>query len=146
MGCVPGDKDCKPEEKSPHDVKISVGFWMTGTEVTSLAYEKYAVVTGHALPQKSKTNPRLVGSDLPVNGVTWQDAQDYCVAAGGRLPTEAEWGYGARGRMEKKKYPWGDNLESTSANWFKSDHKRWPELTPVRFVDKPNGYNLYGMA
>jgi iron(II)-dependent oxidoreductase len=146
MGCVPGDKDCKPEEKPQHEVKISKGFWMTGTEVTSLAYEKFAAKTGHALPQKTKTNPKLMGTDFPVNGVSWQDGVDYCTAAGGRLPTEAEWEYAARGGVENKKYPWGDDLDPTSANWFKSDRKRWQELAPARFYGKANGYNLVDMA
>jgi formylglycine-generating enzyme required for sulfatase activity len=146
MGCVPADKDCQPDEKPRHDVKISKGFWMTATEVTSLAYEKFAAKSGHALPQKSKTNPKLIGSDLPVNGVAWQDAADYCSWAGGRLPTEAEWEYAARGRVEDKRYPWGDKFDPKAANSFKSDHKRWLELAPVRFFGAGNGYNLFDMV
>jgi formylglycine-generating enzyme required for sulfatase activity len=50
--------------------------------------------------------------DLPINCVRWVDARDVCLAAGGDLPTEAQWEHAARGRGQGRRYPWGDAAPS----------------------------------
>ncbi|HTV24597.1 MAG TPA: SUMF1/EgtB/PvdO family nonheme iron enzyme [Polyangiaceae bacterium] len=61
----------------------------------------------------------------PINCVTYQQANAYCTAAGGRLPTEAEWDLAARG-SEQRAFPWGDAPpDATRLNACGSECKAW---------------------
>ncbi len=54
-------------------------------------------------------------NDHPINCVSWQLADSYCKFKKGRLPTEAEWEYAARG-SDGRKFPWGDEAGSDSSH------------------------------
>ena len=51
---------------------------------------------------------RRVRGRHPVNCVTWDQAAAYCRAHGGRLPTEHEWEWAARGGVQERSYAWGE--------------------------------------
>jgi formylglycine-generating enzyme required for sulfatase activity len=149
MGCVPNDSFCLPDENPRHEVKITNGFWITRTEVTTEAYQRFTGQTGHREPRKTQTNPKLMGTDLPVTRVSWDDAEAYCEWAGGHLPTEAQWEHAARGGPEGLKYPWGNQFDPRSANSFRTDPKLkrpFTETVPVRRLGTGNGFDLFDMV
>ena len=96
IGCVDRDRLCSDDEKPRHTVNIPNAFWMTRTEVSVAAYRKFAAAKKRPMPPPPPSNPAWSDAAQPVVSVTWQDAQDYCGWAGGRLPTEAEWEYASR--------------------------------------------------
>src|SRR5262249_39671778 len=49
----------------------------------------------------------------PINCLTWFMAFAFCIADGGRLPTEAEWDYATAGGAQQRVYAWSDPPNST---------------------------------
>ena len=79
MGCSPGDNECEDDEKPPHQVTITKGFWLGQTEVTVGAYKRFAAATGKAMPTELRDfNPGWSNEQMPIVNVTWDDAQAYC--------------------------------------------------------------------
>ncbi len=103
------------EYESPQHAVTLGGFWMDRTEVTNAQYAR-CVQDGSCTESHLADDPTYNGADYPVAGIPWQDAADYCVWAGGRLPTEAEWEYAARG-TDGRVYPWGNAFDCAGGSF-----------------------------
>ncbi|MBK8481416.1 MAG: formylglycine-generating enzyme family protein [Proteobacteria bacterium] len=107
-GSATGDAD----ERPPRRLWLEA-FAIDRFEVTRGRYAG-CVRSGRCRPPQVYDGPR--GENLPVVGVSWEDASAYCAWRGGRLPTEAEWERAARGSTPRV-YPWGDALRCDRANF-----------------------------
>ena len=115
--------EVEDDHRPPHEVIVG-DFLMDRREVTNAEYAEFCRTTERDLPEFWGIDELRSGPgypDHPVVGVTWHDALAFCEWRGMRLPTEAEWEYAARGGLEGKKWPWGDEIDSGKANFNPSE-------------------------
>lgn len=127
MGSPDSEAGHQSDEGPVHTVTFVEGFLIGKYEVVVAQYEACMVANpGKCTPPNTSdwngpgwgTNTSANGrSNHPQNGLTWQQAKDFCawVVPGGRLPSEAEWEYMATG-PEHSKYPWGNSPEPSCSN------------------------------
>ncbi|MCI0491076.1 MAG: bifunctional serine/threonine-protein kinase/formylglycine-generating enzyme family protein [Blastocatellia bacterium] len=113
----------EPSEKPEHEMEVAP-FFLDRYEVTVGEYYKFIKARNRRAPENwpaswREGNFKPEEARLPVTRVTWFDAKAYADWAGKRLPTEAEWEYGARG-ADKRLFPWGDKFGPAYANVKKS--------------------------
>ena len=150
MGSNDGDED----EKPVHTVYIDA-FYMDKYEVTNAQYKVFvdanpqwrkdqisrAYHDGNYLKHWNGNNYPVGKGTHPVTYVSWYGAMAYAQWAGKRLPTEAEWEKAARGGLIDQKYPWGNSIDSSKANYGQNVG----EITPVGSYPA-NGYGLFDMG
>lgn len=141
-----GSEHGPPNERPIRRVRIDA-FELGATQVTNAEYAAFLESTNHP-PPPTWNDPNFNHPRQPVVSVSWFDATRYCEWLGAitgrrvRLPTEAEWECAARGGVEGRLYPWGDDPPETRPE-YGSRRREGPE--PVaRFA--PNAFGLHDIC
>jgi formylglycine-generating enzyme required for sulfatase activity len=122
-------------------------FYIDQYEATVGQYKKFLAATGHPEPDWSLIRHFSPTDDYPITYVSWEDAMAYAEWAGKTLPTEAQWEKAARGGLEDKLYPWGDELSHDLVNYLGvGGRDQWELQTAPVGSFPPNGYGVYDMA
>ncbi len=171
MGAADGEDD----ERPVHRVHVS-DFLIGRAPVTQDEYARFIAATGYAAPSVralplivvdnrdaefrelaaryawSDSQPPPGHGDHPVVLVTYEDAVAYCswlsaeLGTPFRLPTEAEWEKAARGGVDGRRYPWGDEFDPARCNYLADPaSKRQRGTRPARSFP-PNGYGLFDVV
>jgi len=141
--------DDKESISSPKQKVNLPAYWIDKYEVTNMEFLDFSLKTGYvgegakegkdwrmfftpATPEKAK---------LPVVYISWKDANEYCKAAGKRLPTEEEWEKAARG-TDGLIYPWGNEWINNRSNTWEAGNSK---PVPVGQYDDVSVYGVHDM-
>ena len=124
----------------------------------SMLNDPMVTVTWHGAVAYCNWRSQQEGKEQCYNLSTWDcDFNKH----GYRLPTEAEWEYAARGGLPGRRFPWGDTISHSQANYYSSSsysydvsptrgyHPWWDDVYPYTSPGgtfAANGYGLYDMT
>ena len=142
MGSESG-QDC---ERPIHRAWIDA-FLLAATQVTVEAYGRFLSATS-SLPPPFWNDSRFNHPQQPVVAVSWHEAVRYCewlshqTGRRFRLPTEAEWECAARGGLEQRQFPWGDDAPQSLPNYA----TRWQTGPEPVAQYRPSAFGLYDIG
>ncbi|PID95479.1 MAG: hypothetical protein CSA94_01405 [Bacteroidetes bacterium] len=158
MGSNNGDSD----EKPIHSVTVR-DFYIGKYEVTNAQYAEFLNAKGNQIDSgntwldinSSYCQIEKVGNKFqaksgketyPVIEVTWYGARAYAQWVGGRLPTEAEWEYAARGGNQSQGYKYSGSNNIDDVAWYSSNTSGSNPRTQVVGTKQPNELDIYDMS
>lgn len=115
--------ETQPDESPVHTVSLPA-FAIDRREVRLVEYQSFA------------SGGTGAGPDHPVVGVTWAEAEAFCEARGGRLPTEEEWERACKASSGGP-YPWGQGQDRPAAWWEESQYGKYGLLPGI--MTRPRG-------
>ncbi|MFO7864126.1 MAG: SUMF1/EgtB/PvdO family nonheme iron enzyme [Salinivirgaceae bacterium] len=162
MGCTGEQSGCQSDEKPAHTVTLA-DYQISKYEITNQQYADFMNEVGAESNgsyqgieyldvddkdcQIKHTGGQFVpvGSkkNFPVVEITWHGAKAFCEYYGGRLPTEAEWEFAARGgnKATATLYSGSNNIEDVA--WYSGNSGG--SAHPVG-TKSPNELGIYDMT
>jgi len=113
-GCFFMGSTTERNEQPVHQQCFDSGFWMDRFEVSNRQFER--------LGGEAEQPGNWQVQDLPRENINWFEAQAFCELRGGRLPTEAQWEYAARG-PDSLIYPWGNQFDESLVVYNQNSQK-----------------------
>ena len=143
---LPGIEDEVAQWAQPiHRVAIDQPYWLGATPVTNAQYREFRRANPGQAEPEFWDNARFDADDQPVVGVSFDDAQAFCVWLSEkngwncRLPSEAQWERAAR--PDGRPYPWGQKAPSLDHAVFGLS---WGKDGPSAVGGRPAGRGLFG--
>jgi formylglycine-generating enzyme len=170
-----GAADAEGDERPVHRVSVSE-FFIGRFPVTNEEYARFIRATSHPPPSVrglpliagggrdlvfkelsapyvwQDDNPPIGHGSHPVVLVSFDDAVAYCqwlsqaIERVVRLPTEAEWEKAARGGVEGRRYPWGDDIDASRCNFLDDPAAKSQRGTRPTGTFPPNPFGLCDVA
>jgi len=103
--CIKPGKFKLGEPNKERTYRVEKPFWISEAPITWREWREF-----------DKSSVHRSGTGLPAVNISREFAEAYCASIGGELPTEEEWECAARGALDSRRYPWGNEPQANRAN------------------------------
>jgi formylglycine-generating enzyme len=161
-----GSTDGESDEQPVHPMEIS-DYHMSITEITNKQFalflnvygshfvrdepyrnkKMYEVSKGNIIKEENTWIAKKGYENHPVTNVSWYGAFTFCQWAGGRLPSEAEWEYAARGGINNMNdYLYAGSNIADDVSWYISNSGLVSHPVGQKYANALDIFDLSGNA